>query len=126
MLVTQINYLVEEVIPLSVAITIILTVVHSMIILVVVAVVVQAIKILVAVAIIILREEHQCATAESVCWKRMNCSRVVVILCATVILCPIAKGRIVEIEFILHVFLTHGYVLHVVMDHHLYEINCKN
>ena len=87
MLVTQINHPVEEVIPLSVAITIILTVVHSLIILVVVAVVVQAIIILVAVVIIIiLREEHQRATAESVRWKRMNCARVVVILCATVIL----------------------------------------
>ena len=88
MLVTQINHPVEEVILLSVAITIILTVVHSLIILVVVAVVVQAIIILVAVAIIIiiLREEHQRATAESVRWKRMNCARVVVIVCATVIL----------------------------------------
>ena len=50
--------------------------------------IVQAIIILVAVAIIIiiLREEHQRATAESVRWKRMNCARVVVIVCATVIL----------------------------------------
>ena len=85
MLVTQINRPVEEVIPLSVAITIILTVVHTTLIIIVVAAVVQAIIILV-VAIIILREEHHCVTAESVRWKRMKCARVVVMLCVIVIL----------------------------------------
>jgi hypothetical protein len=88
MLVIQINHPVEEVIPLSVAMTIIMTIVHTIIILVVAAVVVQVIIIIIlaAVAVIILREEHHCVTAESVRWKWMNCARVVVMLCVTVIL----------------------------------------